>query len=209
MKNLLAAVLLSVTLLPGAFAATDDGVQYQTLDNPQPTAAGPGQVEVAEFFWYACPHCYAFEPYLENWLAHKPKNVEFQRIPVMRGYAWAKPMAHAYYTEVALGVVDKLHKAIFDEIHVKHHILKTKDDFKQFFEKHGVSSKDFDSAWNSFSVAVNMKRAAKEESAYQIMGVPTIAVGGRYTATLGAGQGPSDLPKAIDFLLHKVEKDKQ
>lgn len=185
-------------------AAYTEGSNYQAVTPQVSTSAAPGHVEVVEFFWYACPHCYAFEPYLENWAAHKPTNVEFDRIPVVKGYQWAQPMAQAFYTEKALGLVDKLHKAIFDEIHLQHHILKNEADFKQFFVAHGVSADDFEKAWNSFGVAIDLKRAAAKQEQYKILGVPTIAVGGEYTATLGNGQGPAELAKIIPFLVHKA-----
>ncbi|HET6725454.1 MAG TPA: thiol:disulfide interchange protein DsbA/DsbL [Gammaproteobacteria bacterium] len=207
MKYLLSALAATAlaALAPNAAAAAQyqAGVNYQVLDTPQPTNAPTGKVEVVEFFWYACPHCFAFEPYLENWLAHKPADVEFVRIPVTVGFRWADVMARAFYTEKVLGVVDKLHDAIFDEIHQKRHLLKTKDDFKQFFEQHGISGADFDNAWNSFSVAMDLKRAKKAQMGYHIMGVPTIGVAGRYTATLHSGQGIEDLPDLTTFLVKK------
>ncbi|HET6654662.1 MAG TPA: thiol:disulfide interchange protein DsbA/DsbL [Gammaproteobacteria bacterium] len=211
MKNAFAILMLAVTVFAfPQMAAADQpeaGVNYQVLDTAQPTSAPAGKVEVIEFFWYACPHCFAFEPYLEDWLAHKPENVVFVRVPVVKGFQWADAMAHAYYTEKALGVVDKLHDAIFNEIHQKRHLLKSKEDFKAFFEQHGVSGEDFESAWNSFSVAMNVKRAANLQQAYRIMGVPTVAVGGRYTATLHAGQGIEDLPDVIDYLVKKAASE--
>ncbi|HET7587571.1 MAG TPA: thiol:disulfide interchange protein DsbA/DsbL [Gammaproteobacteria bacterium] len=211
MKNAFAILMLAVTVFAfPQMAAADQpeaGVNYQVLDTAQPTSAPAGKVEVIEFFWYACPHCFAFEPYLEDWLAYKPENVVFVRVPVVKGFQWADAMAHAYYTEKALGVVDKLHDAIFNEIHQKRHLLKSKEDFKAFFEQHGVSGEDFESAWNSFSVAMNVKRAANLQQAYRIMGVPTVAVGGRYTATLHAGQGIEDLPDVIDYLVKKAASE--
>ncbi|HET8551962.1 MAG TPA: thiol:disulfide interchange protein DsbA/DsbL [Gammaproteobacteria bacterium] len=204
---LIAAAVASLALTTGALAADATpraGVNYQVLDTPQPTNAGTGQVEVMEFFWYACPHCYAFEPYLENWLAKdKPKDVKFVRVPVMNGFQWAHVMARAFYTEKALGLVDKLHKAIFDEIHRRRHLLKSKEDFKKFFVKHGVDGDAFDKAWNSFTVAMNMKRAASEQKAYQIMGVPTLAIAGKYTLTLHQGQNDEDMLRVTDYLVKK------
>lgn len=210
-KYLLAVIFAGVAayaVAPAASAADTTpraGVNYQVLDTPQPTSAAQGQVEVMEFFWYACPHCYAFEPYLENWLANgKPKDVKFVRVPVMNGFQWAHVMAQAFYTEKALGVVDKLHKPIFDEIHARHHLLKTKEDFKKFFEKHGVDGKAFDNAWSSFTVAMDMKRASAEQKAYQIMGVPTVAVAGKYTLTVHQGQGDKDMLRVTDYLVKKA-----
>jgi thiol:disulfide interchange protein DsbA len=208
MKHLL-AILTAAALLalaPLAAGHPEAGVNFKVLDTPQPTTVPSGKTEVIEFFWYACPHCFAFEPYLEHWQSHKPENAILVRIPVVNGFRWGKVMAHAFYTEKALGVLDKLHDAIFNEIHKKRHLLKTKDDFKQFFEAHGIKGKQFDNAWDSFSVAMNLKRAAKAQKAYHVMGVPMIAVAGRYTATTHRGQGVEALPDIINYLIQKSAK---
>ena len=39
------------------------------------------KIEVREFFWYGCPHCYSLEPYLERWLKTKPDEVAYVRTP--------------------------------------------------------------------------------------------------------------------------------
>src|SRR5207302_1028712 len=91
------------------------GVHYDPLVPAQPTSVAPGKVEVVEVLWLACPHCYALEPYIGNWLKTKPSYVEFVRVPVM----W-QPIhrAHArlYYALDALGRQDLIAKA-FDTIH--------------------------------------------------------------------------------------------
>src|SRR5512147_2142295 len=59
------------------------GVDYQRLSPTQPTSSAPDQVEVAEVFWYGCPHCYHFDPTVEAWRAKKPEYVSFVRIPAV------------------------------------------------------------------------------------------------------------------------------
>src|SRR5262249_26093349 len=51
------------------------GVNYVPLVPAQPTNVAPGKVEVVEVFWYACPHCYALEPFMQSWLKNKPENI--------------------------------------------------------------------------------------------------------------------------------------
>lgn len=180
------------------------GVNYKVLKDPQPTSAPEGKIEVIEFFWYACPHCFAFQPYLEKWLhKDKPANVKFVRVPVANGFRWAEIYARAFYTEKALGLVDKLHDAFFREIHIEHHFLNTKDAIKAFFVAHGVSAKQFETTWSSFAVSMNVKKASNMQTDYHIMGVPMMAVDGRYKATLQNGQGLKALPKVVDFLVDK------
>ena len=59
-----------------------EGTNYVKLSQRAPTSAPAGKVEVVEFFWYGCPHCNHFEPYLAAWLAKLPADVSFRRVPV-------------------------------------------------------------------------------------------------------------------------------
>ena len=54
---------LAVTGLAQAQGAPKEGTHYVKLSTPAPvTLSGlDKKVEVVEFFWYGCPHCYAFE----------------------------------------------------------------------------------------------------------------------------------------------------
>ncbi len=94
-----------------------ESVGYESLSPAQPTH-NPDKIEVIEFFWYGCPHCYSFEPVLEKWVQNLPKNVEFIRQPAVFSDLWGKH-AKAYFTAEALGVVDKVHADFFDAIQNK------------------------------------------------------------------------------------------
>lgn len=87
---------------------------YEEITPAQPTA-NPAKVEVIEFFWYGCPHCYSFEPSLSKWLKTKPDNVDFIRIPAVFSEEWGNH-AKAYFTAEALGVVDAVHSDLFDGV---------------------------------------------------------------------------------------------
>lgn len=63
------ASVLASAGLPRVFAQAavpDEGIDYRVLREPVPTSS-PGKIEVLEFFWYACPHCYQLEPHLGRW----------------------------------------------------------------------------------------------------------------------------------------------
>ena len=64
----LAAASLGLGLARTAAAqgAPVAGQDYQSVASPAPVAAPPGTVDVVEFFSYACPHCFEFEPTLED-----------------------------------------------------------------------------------------------------------------------------------------------
>ena len=117
---LLAAVVSSAAAATTTAAPSpwQDGVNYTRLVPAQPTAVPAGQVEVLEFFWYACPHCYALDPLVESWRKTKPPYITFSRVPVMWGEGH-RSLARLFYTLESMGKLDELHTAIFKEIHVK------------------------------------------------------------------------------------------
>ena len=197
------ALLLSLFLSVGAFAQPAlyvAGTHYEVLDNPVKTA-DPNKIEVMEVFWYGCPHCYAFEPVLNSWVSKLPSDVVFQRSPGM----WNSTMeihAQIYYAEQALGVYDRLHGKVFDEIHQKHNYLLTEKDIRAFFTANGVDGAAFDKAWGSFAVTSGVKKANSRMSEYGIQSVPTLIVNGKYRITAGeAVRTHEEMLKVADFLI--------
>lgn len=157
------------------------GVHYQRLSPTQPTSSSPDQVEVAEVFWYGCPHCYAFEPYLESWAEQKPAYVSFVRIPAL----WNPTLrlhARAFYTAQALGKLDEMHSAFFTEIHENRNPLATREALAEFFGRFGVDADEFAETFDSYDgVHEQMQRAEELNLRYQISSVPTVVVNGKYT----------------------------
>jgi thiol:disulfide interchange protein DsbA len=175
---------------------------YETLSPAQPTQ-NPDKVEVIEFFWYGCPHCYSFEPLLEKWVKSLPKNVEFIRQPAVFNDTWGKH-AKAYYTAEALGVVDKVHADFFDAIQNKKERLETEEELAKFFAAHGVNEAEFHEAYNSFLVDAKMRQAPIMASRYGITGVPAIIINGKYK-TNGTLAGSHE--KMIDVMNQLIQQE--
>ena len=173
--SLLFSSLALSNLLP---AEPKNGPGYESLSPTQPTQ-DPSKVEVIEFFWYGCPHCYSFEPALTNWLKTKPENVQFIRMPAIFSDLWAKH-AKAYFTAEALGVVNDVHADLFDAIQNKKQKLTTEDQLAKFFVAHGVSETEFRKAYNSFIVDSKLRQAKTMAPRYGVTGVPAIIINGKY-----------------------------
>ncbi len=71
---------LTLAFAANAQGSPAEGVDYIELKPPQSTESS-GKVEVIEFFWYRCPHCYSLEPDLESWVKRLPRDVQFKRVP--------------------------------------------------------------------------------------------------------------------------------
>jgi protein dithiol oxidoreductase (disulfide-forming) len=182
------------------------GTHYQVLVPAQPTAVAAGKVEVLEFFWYGCPHCYALDPTIEHWRANKAPYIEFERVPVL----WASPhVAHArlFYTLQALGRRDALHSKVFDAIHRQNDPLWVQGDDKatladelKFAKANGIGESDFLKAYNSSEVQSDLQHAGDLNRRYQITAVPTFVINGKYETGAGMAGGDANLTALIDDL---------
>lgn len=181
--RLVKALLASVLLWAGASqAALVEGKDYQNVAQPQAVDGSKG-VEVAEFFWYGCPHCYHLEPKINAWKAQLPKNVVFKRVPVLWSPGHEKH-AKIYYTLEALKLTDRLHGRVFDAVQGQGAAgrveLRDDDKLAAWATQHGVNKGQFMAAYKSFGVVSQVQRARQLGSAYQINGVPTFIVQGKY-----------------------------
>jgi thiol:disulfide interchange protein DsbA len=175
---------------------------YETLDTPQPTQ-NPDKVEVIEFFWYGCPHCYDFEPILESWAKKLPANVDFIRIPAAFSDLWAKH-AKAFYVAQALGVIDQVHADFFDAVQNKRQKLETEEQLAAFFTAHGVKEADFREAYNSFLVDTKVRQAAVTPARYGVTGVPVLIVNGKYKVD---GKSAGSHEKMIEVTNRLIKKE--
>ncbi|MSQ69317.1 MAG: thiol:disulfide interchange protein DsbA/DsbL [Gammaproteobacteria bacterium] len=205
MKSLLVAVL-SLLLTPMAVSAADaakyeEGVQYQLISPAVPTG-DPATIEVVELFWYGCPHCFALAPLVHDWLKTKPNDVTFKLVPAIFSPQWSIH-ARAMYAAQALGVDDKLHRPLFDAIHVDHRKLTNEDELVAFAGEQGIDKAEFRKAFESPTVEARVKKAALLTREYGIDGVPSVIVNGKYRITAASAGGQDKILAIANFLIDK------
>jgi len=154
-----------------------EGAEYLRLQNAQPTDTGK-KVEVLEFFWYNCPHCFAFEPSLTEWVKKRGDSIVFRRVPVGFRESFV-PQQKLYYTLEAMNRMD-VHKQVFDAIHSARQKLDKEDAILDFIDKQGVDRKKFLDIYNSFGVQSKVNRVRQLQETYRIDGVPTVVIDGQY-----------------------------
>ena len=174
---------------------------YEVISPAQPVQ-NPDKIEVIEFFWYGCPHCYSLEPAMQAWLKTKPANVEFIRQPAVFSDVWGKH-AKAYYVAEALDVVEKVHADFFDAIQNKKQKLLTEDDLAKFFAAHGVKDEDFRAAYSSFLVDSKMRQAEAVAGRYGITGVPALIVNGKYKVTASTAKSQENMINVTNQLIQQ------
>lgn len=199
LKKWWVALLLLVSAV--AMADIQPGRDYVELRAPQPSSAPAGKVEVIEFFSYTCIHCYRLEPAVESWAAKLPAHVSFRREQIV----WSKemePLARLFATQRQMGLLDKLHKPVFDAMMRDKQNLADEKLLTPFLKAQGVDANAFLQTSKSFGMASQVSRAAKMTRDYQIEGTPTFVVAGRY-ATMAAE--PSRLLQVVDELIAKAK----
>lgn len=201
MKKLLLPVLLFIMVLPAAWADEDftEGVDYTELDTPIKTSDS-SKIVVTELFWYGCPHCFRFEPYITSWKKTIPADVKFEQIPSTLNPRWAMH-ARAYYALELLGQTDLAHAQIFNAIHLKNQKLSNKEALAQFVTQFGVNEKQFKEAFNSFPVETKLRKNGKKERQYGVSGVPSVVINGKYTTTGSQAGSYARMLKIIDHLV--------
>jgi thiol:disulfide interchange protein DsbA len=195
------ACLMFAALLAAPALAQAPRPAYTELKPPLQVEA-EGKIEVIEFFWYGCIHCYNLEPALEPWIKKLPPEAQFRRVPAVFNPRWAHDAA-IYFTFEALGLLDKLHQPFFHAIHRDR--LRTDDPkaLAEWLQKQGVDPKKFTDTMNSFGVQSKTKRAARLTADYKVDGTPSMAVHGRYT--VGSSQAMLD---TVSGLVEQLRKKK-
>ncbi|HYM35047.1 MAG TPA: thiol:disulfide interchange protein DsbA/DsbL, partial [Steroidobacteraceae bacterium] len=181
-----------------------EGVHYQRLAPTQPVEVSPDQVQIAEMFWYGCPHCNALDPRLEEWRKSTQPNgkapyVAFTRIPA----TWndiTRFHARFYFAAQSLGKLEELHPLIFREIHMNGNPLNTLDKAREFFAAHGVDANDFQKNFGAMSLERKIDNAVLWAQRYRISSVPTFVVNGKYITDVGMAGSEDQLFELLNEL---------
>jgi len=205
--NLMAAGLTLWLASTGVRAqgAPVEGQQYVRLSQPQPVLV-PGKIEVIEFFWYGCPHCYAFEPQLEAWVKKLPPDVAFRRVPVAFRDEPFTAHQRIFYALEALGQVDAMQMKVFNAIHRDHDRLDKPADIAAFMQKNGIDGAKFTELYNSFGVQTKTRQARTLTEAYKIDGVPALGINGQYYTSGSLAGSNEGMLTVADYLIGKSHK---
>lgn len=201
-------LLLSFGLIHSSNARADivAGKDYTVLTNPQLTQTGD-KIEVLEFFWYGCPHCYSLNPLLKTWLTNLPSDIEFRYVPAIFRPNWVAG-AKIFYAIETLGITAALHDKIYDAIHRDKIDLNNESILFDWIEKQGVDRKKFENTYNSFAIQNQVAKSTEMSRQYQLTGVPALVINGKYVTSGKMGGTPQDTIKTLEALIEKARKEK-
>lgn len=201
-KRLIACTLLLLAPLANAQDSQwEAGKDYDVI-SPAIRTADPDKIEVVEFFWYGCGHCYTFEPLVSRWKQDLGDDVVFKGSPAI----WNQPMelhAKMYFTAEVLGVKDTMHGVLFQAMNVDRKRLGSESEIRELFVANGVAAEDFDKAFNSFGVNSQVRQANARARAAKITGTPEMMVNGKYRISTRKAGSQENMLKIADFLIEQ------
>ncbi len=200
MRRLLGTACVLLGLAAGPCAADlMEQVDYVRIGPmPVPDAA---RVEVIEFFYYGCDACDRFQPHLSRWLASKPPDVDFHRIPALRRTAWI-PLTRLYYTLHELGLLPRLHEEVYRSIHHRQQSLQGREDLVEWAANRQIDPAQFETVLMSDAVLIKVQQSRDATIAYSVTSTPSLVVDGRFL-TSGALLG--DITRLIPVLDEMID----
>jgi thiol:disulfide interchange protein DsbA len=184
----------------------EEGFDYRILPVAQPVES-KGKVEVIEFFWYGCPHCYDFEPELSAWVKRQPKDVTFRRVPVAFRDDFM-PHSQLFYALEAMGKGEVMNEKVMYAMHKENKRLMTENEIADWVASQGIDRNTFLATYRSFAVVSKARAARQMADAYRIDGVPTIVMQGRYVTSPSIAGTKAKAIAVMDYLEQKIRKDK-
>jgi thiol:disulfide interchange protein DsbA len=205
----IAALLLALAASSGqaqAPSAPQLGRDYVRLDPPRPVAAG-NKIEVIEFFYYGCPVCYELEPTLARWVYNSPGTVMLRRVPALSSENWDN-FAKLFYTLEAVGQLGRLHWPVYDNFHFDGVRLNEEAVMGNWVSNNGVDKEKFIKTFHSPEIQAKLVAARQMIDDYDIKGVPSIVVDGKYVTSARMTGSTRELMRVVGQLVELASKER-
>lgn len=183
----------------GAASEYQEGQHYQKLPIAVETR-DPARIEVVEVFSYACIHCYRLEPMVEAWRQTQSEDVDFHRLPLVSQRLL--PLAQAFYTAEALGVLERVHLPLFAAIHDYGINMSRAQHIRRLFVREAeVDEQEFLRVYDSFGIRSRVRQADAQGRMYRVMATPTMIVNGRYVVDTVSAGSPAAMFLVVNHLV--------
>ena len=207
LRKPLGALLLALAAA-GAYAQSVPqlGRDYIRLDPPRSVTSGD-KIEVIEFFYYGCPVCYELEPTLSRWFFNAPGSIALRRVPALSSDNWDN-FAKLFYTLEAMGQLARLHWPVYDNFHSDGVKLNEEAVMVKWVSGNGVDRQKFFSPYRSPEIQAKLAAARAMTQGYEIKGVPSIVVEGKFVTSARMAGGTRELMQVVDQLVELARKER-
>lgn len=201
-----AALLLSSQAAFAQAQQIQAGREYVRLNPPRPVATG-SRIEIIEFFYYGCPICYEFQPHFSRWMFQAPDDIVLRRVPALSSENW-EPFARLFYSLELIGELNRLHWPVYDNFHFDGVMLNDEKVMLEWVVRNGLDRGKFTAAYNSDEVKDRLTRSRELMKTYDVRGVPSIVVDGKFQTSARLAGGTRQLAQVLDQLVKLARKER-
>jgi protein dithiol oxidoreductase (disulfide-forming) len=207
LRNALAVILLALAAADAQAQSTPQlGRDYIRLNPAQAVSSG-ANIEVIEFFYYGCPVCYELEPKLSRWFFNAPGSITLRRVPALSSDNWDN-FGKLFYTLEAMGQVSRLHWPVYDNFHFNGLKLNEEPVMATWVAHNGLDKQKFIDTYGSPEIKAKLEAARAMTRRYEIKGVPSIVVDGKFVTTAAMTGGTNELMQVVDQLVDLARKER-
>lgn len=200
------AAALGVTGLLGGLSPVfaQDAGAFRKVRKEVPRST-PGKIDVVEFFWYGCIHCYNFEPKVNAWYKKLPSDVVFNKVPIVFDSQRVNFQGHQrlFYTLETMGKLDQAHSKVFEAMHKDKKLLGNDAQIFDFAESIGLKREEFANVFKSFGVNAKCAQAKALFEAYGADGVPTLGVDGKFFTSASIAGSEDNAIRVAETLIKR------
>ncbi len=205
MRGLLGIILAAVCAAAQAQPAS--GREYLELSPQRPVSTGD-RIEVIEFFYYGCPVCYESQPHIAKWLMRSGPGVAMLRVPAVFTES-SESFARTFYTLGAMNQVARLHWPIYDNHHFDGRQLNEEKNVVEWVTANGVDRARFTELWKSDEIKAQIDAAKKALDTYQVKGVPSFVVDGKYLTSASMAGGVREMMQVVEHLVGRAAAERK
>ena len=188
--GILAAVAALILIVVGVglyyglgFGGSASGEPYIALDKPD----GTGEVEVAYFFSYECPHCRSFDDLVDGWQSKLRDGAVFARIHVAYSSS-NRLLAKAHRALKRHDAFDANHQRLFRALQDRNRRFATPNALAQFVDGYGVDQDSFLRSLTSRRTAREVEAGERRFRSLGLTGVPALVVDDKYIINMDLGR---------------------
>ena len=202
----IAAMVLSCQPAYAQAQQIQAGREYVRLNPPRPVVTGP-RIEIIEFFYYGCPICYEFQPHFSRWMFQAPDDIVLRRVPALSSENW-EPFARLFYSLELIGELNRLHWPVYDNFHFDDVMLNDEKVMLEWVVRNGLDRGKFTAAYGSDEVKDRLNRSCELMKSYDVRGVPSIIVDGKFQTSARLAGGTRQLAQMLDQLVKLARKER-
>lgn len=177
------------------------GIDYRAIKLPLlSTEQLENKTHLIQFFLYSCPHCYALEPKMGNWLKEH-KAVVIEKVPAILGPNWVE-MARFYYIAQFLDKMP-LHSKFFKEVQTSKRQYLSELSIRSYFLQNGVLESEYLRAYNSEKVRKAINRARILSVQAQLRGVPAVILNNKWKTAPFYVRNQKEMFDVLDYLIQR------